>query len=384
MKCAITRTNGQSSTTYKEKPDFFMRTLELYASPIGGQSYDIVCANKGVTEDNRVELPFEFIWPERTELSPGPKWLPNPSFEHECGGPLPPTYYRSWGNELIVEYFLEARLYTAGRYDAAQEVRCPLNYRPSPPIPNPIPPVPNAVTIYSRNGIVARTYRLHPDYDPNEGWRARIKHSWNKDKDTTPYANYMIGVSCPSVLIYGQPIVLTLSLNHIERSKDVPDPPPVHLRRISVRLSSYLKVRIPSRSLFGTSDMDESHNDKVIFLDKRFMMGEGLLMYDGMTATTAELPLLLAPAFKTYGLELTHKLKVELWGECAREQFRFTPVQGPVLILAGGRTPMDGPSLVPPSPLPPMDAKSAEAAAEAPPPMEEDKAPPPYQVLDKD
>ncbi|KAJ4348596.1 uncharacterized protein N0V89_009974 [Didymosphaeria variabile] len=379
MKCAITRSNGQSSTTYKEKPEFFSRTLELYSSPTGGQSYDIVCALQGVTEDNRVELPFEFTWPERTELSPGSKWLPNPSFEHECGGPLPPTYYRGSSNEQLVEYFLEARLYTGGRYNAAQEVRCPLNYRPSPSIPSPIPQVPDARTIYSRTGIIARTHRLHPEYDPDEGWRARIKHSWNKDKDTTPYANYKIDVSCPSVVTSGQPVILSLSLVHLERSKDIPDPPPVYLRRISVRLSSCLRVRIPSRSLFGSSDMDESHNDKHIFLEKSFNMGEGLLMYDGMTATTAEVPLRLAPAFSTYGLELTQKLKVELWGECAREKFRFTPIQGPILVVACG----NAPSLPPPPTPAHKDAKATESAAEAPPSMEEDTAPPPYQVLDK-
>ncbi|KAL5372596.1 hypothetical protein PMIN04_001978 [Paraphaeosphaeria minitans] len=379
-KCAITRSNGQSSTTYKEKPEFFSRTLELYSSPTSGQSYDIVCALLGVTEDDRVELPFEFTWPERTEISPGPKWLQSPCFEHECGGPLPPTYYRGGSNEKLVEYFLEARLYTDGRYNASHEVRCPLTYRPSPSIPDPIPILPKVNTLYSLGGITARTYRLHPEYDPDEGWRARIKHSWNKDKATTPYARYKIDVSCPSVVTAGQPIILSLSLNHLERSKDIPNPPPVYLRRISVRLSSHLRVRIPSRSLFGSSDMDDSHNDKQIFLDKSFEIGEGILIFDGMEAVTAKVPLHLAPAFKTYGLELTHKLKVELWGECAREKFRFTPVQGTILILGLRSPPVDDLS---PPPLPILDATGANRAVEAPPTVEEDIAPPPYQVLDK-
>ncbi|KAL5375561.1 hypothetical protein DPSP01_011142 [Paraphaeosphaeria sporulosa] len=380
-KCAITRSNGQSSTTYKEKPEFFSRTLELYSSPTSGQSYDIICALRGVTEDGRVELPFEFTWPERTEILPGSKWLQTPFFEHEHGGPLPPTYYRGGSNNQLVEYFLEARLYTGGRYDASQEVRCPLTYRPSPPIPDPVPLVPKVNTIYSLGGITTRTHRLHPDYDPDEGWRARIKHSWNKDKATTPYVRYKIDVSCPSVITAGQPIILSLSLNHLERSKEIPDPPPVHLRRISVRLSSHLRVRIPSRSLFGSSDMNDNHNDKHIFLDKSFNSGEGLLIFDGMDAITAKVPVLLAPAFKTYGLELTHKLKVELWGECAREKFRFTPVQGPILILGHRSTPVD--DLSPPGPPPILNAKGADGAAEAPPAVEEDTAPPPYQVLDK-
>lgn len=380
-KCAITRSNGQSSTTYKEKPPFFVHEQELYSSPTGGQSYDIVCALQGVTEDDRVELPFEFTWPERIELGPGAKWLPSPSFEHEGGGPLPPSYYRGGSNEQIVEYFLEARLYTGGRYAPSQEIRCPLTFRSSPPIPDPIPPLPSVRTIYSSGGIQTRTHRLHPDYDPDEGWRARLKHGWNKDKPTTPYANYKIGVSCPSVITAGEPIVLSLSLDHLERSKDIPDPPLVYLRRISVRLSSYLRVRIPPRSLFGSSDMNDDHTDKHVCLDKSFHTGEGHLIFDGLTVTTSPLPVHLVPPFKTFGLDLTHRLKVELWGECAREKFRFTPVQGPVLILGRGSPRIDGSSSDSPSPV--LDAKDGGGAAEAPPALEEDTAPPPYQVLDK-
>ncbi|KAJ4287541.1 hypothetical protein N0V90_012244 [Kalmusia sp. IMI 367209] len=377
MKCAITRSNGQSSTTYKEKPDFFSRTLELFSSSTRGPSYDIV--TQGVTEDDRVELPFEFTWPERTEIAPGSKWTPSPYHEHQEGGLLPPTYARYSSNEQLVEYFLEARLYTGSAYHPEHEVRCPLVYRPSPPILDPIPLLPRTHNTYSSRGIVTRTHRLHPDYDPNEGWRARLRHSWSKDKDTTPFANYRVNVSCPSVVTSGKSITVTLSLEHLERSKDIPDTPPVHLRRISVRISSKLHVRIPSRSLFGSSDMTDTHSDKHVLLDKSFNMGEGLLMYDGMPATTAQFPTDITPAFQTYGLALTQVMKVELWGECAREKFRFIPVEGDVSIVPDSTPQVDRP-LTPP---PPIDAKVAGTTDDAPPAVGEDTAPPPYQVLDK-
>lgn len=305
MKCAITNSNGQNSHTYKRKLEFFSRTLELYPSPDSGQSYDIV------TEDGRIELPFEFHWPERTEIPPDSKWLQSPCFEHECGGPLPPTYGCK-SNLQPVEYFLEARFYTGGKPKASQEVRCPLKYRPSQLIPDPIPSLPKVHTKYSPSGLITRTHRLHPEYDPNEGWCARIKHRWNKDKDTTPYANYEIDVSCLSVVTAGQPITLSLSLNHLERSKDIPDPPPVHLRRIRVRLSSLLRVRIPFRMFSQDRELIDYRKYKHNILNQRFDTGEELLIFDGMNVTTGDVPLSLEPAFKTYGLELTHKLKVEL------------------------------------------------------------------------
>lgn len=110
MKCAITRSNGQSSTTYKEKPEFFHRTVELFTSSTGLPSYDIL--SRGITDDDRVELPFEFIWPERTELSPGEKWRASPLFAHRPEGRLPPTYIRSGSNIQLVEVCVKYHDYT--------------------------------------------------------------------------------------------------------------------------------------------------------------------------------------------------------------------------------------------------------------------------------
>lgn len=367
MKCTITRSNGQSSEIYKEKPEFFYRNLELFVSDADGPSYDIV--SQGVTDDDRVELPFEFTWPERTELPPGPKWLPHPYFEHFEGTRLPTTYTRITstrmaGNRQLVEYFLEARLFTSRKDYRSQEVRCPLTYRPYQHVPNPIPPLRTASSLISSQGITAQTHRLHPEYDPNEGFRARVKASWHKDK--APYAKFKVDVSCPSVVVSGLPVTLTFHLDHVERSKEIPDPPPVYLRHISVSISTKLEVRIPSRSLLGSRDMRYTYTDKWILLDKSFDAGEELLLFDGATAPTAKFPLHLEPAFRTFGLALNHVLKVELWGECAREKFRFIPVQGPIMIVE--RSNLQVNSVLPPAPPPKHDT---------------DVPPPPYQVLDK-
>ncbi|KAF1965904.1 hypothetical protein BU23DRAFT_603956 [Bimuria novae-zelandiae CBS 107.79] len=347
MKCSITRSNGSSSTTYKEKPEFFRRDLELFASTTSGPSYDIV--SQGVTDDDRVELPFEFTWPETTEQPTGPKWLPSPYFQNQPGGTLPPTFIRGAANVQLVEYFLEARLFCIGKYSPSQEVRCPLRFRPSSPIPDPIPLLPNVRTIYSTRGITVQTHRLYPDYDPNEGFRAWLKARWDRDK--APTANFKVNVSCPSVVVSRAPIVLTFQLEHGERSKDIPDPPPVYLRRINECI-----------------------------MDKSFDVDEELLLYDGATVTTNKFPVHIAPGFQTYGLSLDHKVKVELWVECAREKLRYMPVQGPIMIVEGNTLRRDS---APPPPSHSNEFKATETSAEAPPPADEDTAPPPYQVLSK-
>jgi len=181
MKCAITRSNGQSSTTYKEKPEFFHRTIELFTSSTGGPSYDIL--SRGITDDDRVELPFEFTWPERTELPPGEKWHPSEYFAHGPGGILPPTYIRLGSNEQLVEvgnkyhdsttsshlltrylrvwqYFLEARLFTHGRYSPAQESRCPLTYWPVFSMPGLSPLLPSAYPSKITRAIMALIRRM--------------------------------------------------------------------------------------------------------------------------------------------------------------------------------------------------------------------------------
>ena len=224
---------------------------------------------------------------------------------------------------------------------------------------------------------MTQTHRLSPDYDPNEGLRARIKARWDKDK--APWARFKIDVSCPSVVTSGLPITLTLNLAHVERSEELPHPPPVYLRHISAKLTSKLHVRIPSRSLIGSSDMTDTHTDRQTLMDESYY-NEGEILFDGATKTISKFPSHLVPAFQTFGLSLVHTLKIELWGECAKEKFHVTPLKEDIVIVADSSHQSD--ELQPPdSPL--KNEKSVESSAEAPPPEDDDTAPPPYQVLGK-
>lgn len=236
--------------------------------------------------------------------------------------------------------------------------------------------MPNASPSKFTRAIMAQTHRLSPDYDPNEGLRARIKARWDKGK--APWARFKIDVSCPSVVTSGLPVTLTFSLAHDERSKELVDPPPVYLRRISAKLTSKLRVRIPSRALLGSSDMTDTHTDKQTLMDKLYY-NAGQMLFDGATETTPIYPAHLVPAFQTFGLALEHTLKIELWGECAQEKFHITPFKEKLVIAKD----IPGQSDEAPNPLPGY-VKVAESSADAPPPEDDDTVPPPYQVLSKD
>jgi hypothetical protein len=123
-KCSITRRNGNRSTTYKEKPAYFAYELDLFSSATGGASYDIV--SYGITEDNKVDLAFEFHFPDTMQIQHPPSmWRESGQFTYHLGE-LPPSYHyhESYSaDEQIVEYYLEARLYTESQIMPTIEVR---------------------------------------------------------------------------------------------------------------------------------------------------------------------------------------------------------------------------------------------------------------------
>lgn len=372
MKCSITISSGSSAATYGKKPEFFLHTLELFSSAT--RSYDIT--GLGITQDDRVEIPFEFQFPERTELNPGSKWAEHRSarFDSEAGGLLPPTYKKlTGGNDILVEYFLEAKLFQTSKFTHDCKVRHPVTFRPAPPrgILDSLPLVHTNRPSVTQNhrGIWIRTHRLHPDYDPNEGLQDRIKHRLTKSRTTTPFVSFKIDVSYPEVLVSDDPMLLTLSLEYMERSKDIPDSPPIYLRRVRVRLLSITHVRIPRpSSIVSNNELYDKHNGKKDLLDIHFSQGDGQLLFDGLRLRSEYIPMGIAPTFQTYGIALDYAIEIHVWGECAKERFEKTLVpRGKVLIVSRPRSPGVG----------------EEIGVEQPPAAEEDAAPPPYQVLGK-
>ncbi|KAF2250551.1 hypothetical protein BU26DRAFT_517382 [Trematosphaeria pertusa] len=369
LHVVIVRSNGQSSQTFKAKPELFSRELILFSSPTPGASYDIVRVH-GVTGDDRVELPFEFEFPECVEGDGGGLYRPEDGFESQPGHVLPPSFgmfdglYHGGESSQRVDYFLEAKLYTSSTGSPSAQVRSWLSYRPPAPA---LPAIPTALpqpTYYGLRGTYARTYRLHPHYDPNEKLLAKIKHSWTKHNASTPFARFRVSATCPAVLTTGCPIPISLSLLHMDRSKDIPDPPPIYLRRVRVRLTSTLDVRIARYSVFSTRQaLRDSHRNKGTLLDQEYKTGNEMLLYDGLELATVRFPEEIAPGFSSYAMHLEHQLEVRIWGECAKEKFEVVGAFGRVVVVADVERPR----------------REMLVAEERPPEFDEDGAPPPYQ-----
>ncbi|PVI07412.1 hypothetical protein DM02DRAFT_703420 [Periconia macrospinosa] len=369
MKCAITISHGQGSTTYKEKPDFFLHTLELFSS--AARSYDIT--GLGVTQDDRVEIPFEFQFPERSELNPGSLWKKHRStrFDSEAGGLLPPTYINNMRDSFI-EYFLEAKLFSTHRVIPDYEVRCPLTFLPDTP-PSildswPLAHTNRVLAMQNQRGIWIRTHRLHPDYDPDEGIPNRIKHRLTKHRTTTPFVNFKVDASYPEVLFPGDSIPLTLFLEYVERSKEIPDPPPIYLRHVRVTLRSIARACIPRSS---RSDLHDKYTLTTELLNIHYTQGDGLLLFDGLQLCSKKIPIATTPTFQTYGISLEHVVDIQAWLECAKERVRKTLApQGKLVIVSRPRNPG-------------VERAVPEMRGEQPPALEDDAVPPPYEEQGK-
>jgi len=378
-KCIITQRHSNGSTIYKEKPVYFAYELELFLSATRGESYDIV--SYGIAENNRVEFPFEFRFPDAMQIQQKPpdKWPENAQFISKAGQ-LPPSchfFHRHSSDVQIVEYYLEARLYTDARNRPALEVRQPVIFRPqylrTPALFSSI----QMHKYQTPRAICIRTHKIHPKYDPNEGFKDRMKHRLTKNKEKTPYTTFQLKAECPSIVTLGNPVHLTLSLAHLERSEDLPAPPPIFLRRIVIRVESRMLVRIPIISFFQGPELNDAHSDKTDLLNIEFNEGNGLLLYDGLSVKTKKWPVQLSPPFKSYGLNLEQTMNVKIWGECGGDKFERRLVHGKLLdVLVQGVDSGEEPGVT-------REEIMGEDVSMLPPSVDNDVAPPPYQVLRK-
>jgi hypothetical protein len=341
-KCAITHQDSMySHSTYKSKQVLFTYSSTLFASESRGESYDILNHGGGITSDNRVELPFEFRFPDRTPARKDADI--NDRFAHKEGSVLPPNFnfYSSGlsittGDEQLVEYYLEATM------SHREQVRCPLKFHPPSPN-NPIEEkeeVPKITYMPNvGNAVYIRTHKLDPDYDPNPHLKTRIKNKF-KSNYAAPFLNFRLKTLCPSSLTTSQPLHLTLVLEHIKCSPEISNPPPIFLRRIRVKLLSTVHVCVPKTYLFSSEDeVGVTHEDKSVLLDKRYTDGDGLLLHDGgVGIDTSRLPGAIVPGFKTYVLGLEYGVEVRVWGECEGENFEIVPVRGIVGVVSHRRS----------------------------------------------
>ncbi|PSN74088.1 hypothetical protein BS50DRAFT_7539 [Corynespora cassiicola Philippines] len=321
------------SGSYQETVELFKYDLDLFTSA-GESGYDIV--NMGIAADGRVELPFAFKFPHAVEIVPPKEYLPNPGFEHQVGHRLPPSYHFSGphGYRVETEYWLEAFVYGFSKADPEQKVKHGVWYQPPTLSPQPLGEL---VRLPSKR-VAVRTPRLDPDRGKEEGLLAKWQIHRKKGQSTTPFAAFDLSVNIAPVFIAGALLPIKMSLEHLERSPELIDPPTLYLRRMKISLVSKAGFRLRSHAIGNRGDYEESREDLITIIDKRFLKGPGELIYDGQnlnelaTVRTSEVT---APSFKSFSTSVQYFLEVKFWIECGKEERIITPDRHAIHIVSG-------------------------------------------------
>jgi hypothetical protein len=115
---AVVDTREESGNcAYDEDVELFSYRLQLFTSSASGQRYDLM--NIGVTPNNRVEIPFESIFPytAQSPIQPSSRGEPvtrfreQNGFESREGYILPPSYSYDGPNfHQRVDYYLKTQI----------------------------------------------------------------------------------------------------------------------------------------------------------------------------------------------------------------------------------------------------------------------------------
>ncbi|KAK0662235.1 hypothetical protein DIS24_g2069 [Lasiodiplodia hormozganensis] len=258
-------------------------------------------------------------------------------FEHLPGHPLPPTTYAEGGSGLpqTVEYFLEARMTNTSHsffyLSDKKKVRHSLAFSPpctdlswvSPPLEQ------NIVTL-------TRHSRWLYDDSPDEyhGFGSRMRDLISCSSD--PTATFTVTTTVPTIARAGYPLPVTVRLAHIDRTDNLPGPPPVRLRAFRVTLKATTdfrvhKAQLNSKAYKSIELMHQRYDTDTVMLPPP-------LPPDGSELALTELCLRertrpangVPPTFKTYGLARSYTVKVVLWIECAGKTWEVEAARFPI------------------------------------------------------
>lgn len=357
------------------KIQLFQYSLNLYESSNAGKGFDIL--RRGAAEDGKVELPFEFTFPRTVELPPPQdrEWwysqdeFNHPRFQHSPGFPLPPSYTLSkFGmgpsvsgpviadfEAVYIRYYLEARIETFSEtkpYLVRQELR----FVPAAPPYDASLLLPltdfgtNIPKQFCRYKFI-RTRNLLPDYEKSSR-RGRVKdylvekelffglHSYSE----VPFVRFNIFAIPARIVIIGSDFPIRIKIEHLERSKSLPEPPKLFLRRVKVQITSNYITFIPQVTGPGQQTRDEEIHtivNTITLVDKKFDHSEGEPLSNNMNLT--DIPGMqlaitdnkIIPSFTSYGLTLEHEVQVHIWGECAKHEFEGLACKEQIQLVSG-------------------------------------------------
>lgn len=138
-------------------------------------------------------------------------------------------------------------------------------------------------------------------FDPSEGVRGNFRRDFNNEVIPPVYVSVSQTIYVNSVLL------MTLNLTHLGRNPEIPEPPPVYFRRISVKVIDNVLARVyrvQEFAIFGEAvDVKNQHTNEKIQL-----ACDGLEFQDITDLMFRD----TAPEFRSYPLSWTHDIKVKV------------------------------------------------------------------------
>ncbi|KAH6625903.1 hypothetical protein C7974DRAFT_396935 [Boeremia exigua] len=325
------------------KTEFFRLEQELFTSSGTGENYDIL--RQGTASDGKVELPFQFTFPHVAVQPPpaGRKWsyskdsYGHPRFQHSPGFPLPPSCTTLMNTDVAVSpgvsYYLEART------DTSLRIRQQVLFMPPAPeydlsLLQPNIEFGTALPKQHCRYKFIRTRKLLPNTKEKGGKLSRVKDFLVEKElffgletfNEIPFYRFNVIATPPRVIVLGAPFPIHTTLQQLDRSASVPEPPPLFLRRVRVQLLSTYETFVPqpSNSVTRAQEHTDSATRTTTLFDRKFAAADAEPLTDALDLSAFGDTMLApsdTPSFSSYGLTLEHALQVEMWGECVGNEW---------------------------------------------------------------
>lgn len=342
-------------------PNLIYESKDLFKSSGAHENFDIL--KFGTAADGKVELPFEFTFPHTVDMAPPPdrSWrysqdsYDHPRFQHSPGFPLPPSCSAEMStNKRIapeIIYALDAELDSMAPDSPHLKLRQKLKFiSPAPEfdlaLRQPLIELGTKLPKHCCRYKLIRTRKLLPGY-ASSSKLGKIRDVLVEKElffgiesfSEVPFVRFNILSTPARVQVIGSLIPIILTVQHLDRSKSLPGPPDLYMRRIRVQLLSALHVFVPPQQNRRDKEVPEIVRDTLVLVDRKFDEGDGQPLVDGLNLADLEGIQLahpkLLPSFTSYGLALEYELQVDIWGECAKHEFNGIACRETVQVVSG-------------------------------------------------
>lgn len=294
----------------------------LFDAGTNKESYAIL--DRGLASSGKVELPFEFRFPSKVEIAPGERYQPRPGFEHEEGHLLPTSMI--YGDNRV-EYVLEVAVYKRVDWSPDEVIKLTLPFRPTAAVvtSNALVQCPEHSDFYIRGRHLKPGSHSNPSALTKLKWAALSKYQHG-----VPEARWRIKARCPFLLISGAAVPISFDFDNLGCSPELQEAPEVYIRRVRVKLTSLLAVRVPYGGPFGEREViDDIENIEREIHSQTFGTTNTLMRHGLQLSEIGEfvLPPTVLPSFRTYGLRLVYRIKVMVEGYAGQQTFRVTALR---------------------------------------------------------